>query len=38
MDALEAIRDRRSIRRYQRKDVPEEKVMQVLEGWSEDVL
>jgi nitroreductase len=32
MDALEAIRDRRSIRRYQRKDVPEEKVMQVLEA------
>jgi nitroreductase len=30
MDALEAIRDRRSIRRYQGKDVPEEKVTQVL--------
>jgi nitroreductase len=32
MDALEAIRDRRSIRRYQRKDVPDEKLMQVLEA------
>ncbi len=32
MDALEAIRNRRSIRRYQRKDVPEEKVTQVLEA------
>jgi nitroreductase len=32
MDAVEAIRNRRSIRRYQRRDVPEEKVMQVLEA------
>jgi nitroreductase len=32
MDALEAIRNRRSIRRYQRKDVPEEKLTQVLEA------
>jgi nitroreductase len=32
MDALEAIRDRRSIRRYQRKDVSDEKLMQVLEA------
>ena len=36
MDVLEAIRDRRSIRRYHRKDVPDEKLMQVLEAgrWS----
>lgn len=32
MDVLEAIRDRRSIRRYHRKDVPDEKLMQVLEA------
>ncbi len=32
MDMLEAIRDRRSIRRYHRKDVPDEKLMQVLEA------
>ena len=32
MDVLEAIRDRRSIRRYQTKDVPDEKLMQVLEA------
>jgi nitroreductase len=32
MDALDAIRDRRSIRRYQKKDVPEEEVMQVLDA------
>jgi nitroreductase len=32
MDALEAIRYRRSIRRYQGKDVPEEKVTKVLEA------
>jgi len=32
MDVLEAIRDRRSIRRYHKKDVPEEKLMQVLEA------
>ena len=32
MDALETIRGRRSIRRYQRKDVPDEKLMQVLEA------
>ena len=32
MDVLEAIRDRRSIRRYQRKDVPDEKLMRVLEA------
>jgi nitroreductase len=32
MDALETIRTRRSIRRYQRKDVPDEKLMQVLEA------
>jgi nitroreductase len=32
MDVLEAIRDRRSIRRYQRKDVPDEKLMLVLEA------
>lgn len=32
MDALEAIRDRRSIRRYQRKDVPDDKLAQVLEA------
>ncbi len=32
MDVLEAIRDRRSIRRYQRKDVPDDKLAQVLEA------
>ena len=32
MDVLEAIRDRRSIRRYHEKDVPDEKLMQVLEA------
>lgn len=32
MDVLEAIRDRRSIRRYHRKDVPDEKLMQILEA------
>jgi nitroreductase len=32
MDVLEAIRDRRSIRRYHRKDVPDEKLKQVLEA------
>lgn len=32
MDVLEAIRDRRSIRRYHRRDVPDEKLMQVLEA------
>ncbi|MBN2098943.1 MAG: nitroreductase family protein [Dehalococcoidia bacterium] len=32
MEVLEAIRDRRSIRRYDRRDVPEEKLMQVLEA------
>jgi nitroreductase len=32
MEVLEAIRDRRSIRRYQRKGVPDEKLMQVLES------
>ncbi len=32
MDVLEAIRDRRSIRRYHTKDVPDEKLMQVLEA------
>ena len=32
MDVLEAIRDRRSISRYHRKDVPDEKLMQVLEA------
>jgi nitroreductase len=32
MEVLEAIRDRRSIRRYQRKGVPDEKLMQVLEA------
>jgi len=32
MDVLEAIRDRRSIRRYHRKDIPDEKLMQVLEA------
>jgi len=36
MDVLEAIRNRRSIRRYHAKDVPDEKLMQVLEAgrWS----
>ena len=32
MDMLEAIRDRRSIRRYHKRDVPDEKLMQVLEA------
>ena len=32
MEVLEAIRDRRSIRRYRRKDVPDERLMQVLEA------
>jgi nitroreductase len=32
MEVLEVIRDRRSIRRYDRRDVPEEKLMQVLEA------
>jgi nitroreductase len=32
MDILEAIRDRRSIRSYHREDVPDEKLMQVLEA------
>jgi nitroreductase len=32
MDVLETIRDRRSIRRYHKKDVPDEKLMQVLEA------
>jgi nitroreductase len=32
MEVLEAIRDRRSIRRYQRKDVPDKKLMHVLEA------
>ena len=32
MEVLEAIRDRRSIRRYQRKGVPDEKLIQVLEA------
>ena len=32
MDVLEAIRNRRSIRRYQTKDVPEDKVTKVLEA------
>lgn len=32
MEALEAIRDRRSIRRYQSKDVSDEKLIQVLEA------
>jgi nitroreductase len=32
MDVLEAIRDRRSIRRYHREDVPDEKLKQVLEA------
>lgn len=32
MEVLEAIRGRRSIRRYQKKEVPEEIVMQVLEA------
>ena len=32
MDVLEAIRERRSIRQYQAKDVPEEKLTQILEA------
>jgi nitroreductase len=32
MDVLEAIRNRRSIRRYHGKDVPDEKLTQVLEA------
>jgi nitroreductase len=32
MEVLEAIRDRRSIRKYQRKGVPDEKLTQVLEA------
>jgi nitroreductase len=32
MDVLEAIRNRRSIRRYHKRDVPDEKLMQVLEA------
>ncbi len=32
MDVLEAIRNRRSIRRYQKKDVPDDELMQVLEA------
>ena len=32
MDMLEAMRNRRSIRRYRKADVPDEKLMQVLEA------
>ena len=32
MEVLDAIKNRRSIRRYQDKDVPDDKVMQVLEA------
>jgi len=32
MDVLEAIRDRRSIRRYHKRDVPDEKLRHVLEA------
>jgi len=32
MDVLEAIRNRRSIRKYHRRDVPDEKLTQVLEA------
>jgi len=32
MDVMEAIRNRRSIRRYHKNDVPEEKLIQVLEA------
>ncbi|NQT49020.1 MAG: nitroreductase family protein [Chloroflexi bacterium] len=32
MDVLEAIRDRRSIRRYQSKPIPEDKLQQILEA------